>query len=160
MEEFYFKQIHFGGEVKSLSRTLMLLGVLLLVVVFAMMFVSQFAFATTDSESASTAPQTGTADGTSGGSTSAPGQPIDLCGVPMTYMNSAGSIGVWDRNNDGVMDAWDVNNDGIVDRWDPDVSCARVTTSRLPITGAPTMALIAVATAMMGAGLVLRRSSR
>lgn len=126
-----------------------------MVVVVASMFVSQFAFATSAVDYGTTAPQT-----SDGGTTTtvASGQPITMCGEPMTYMTTAGSITVWDRNADGVMDAWDIDNDGIVDRWDPNVSCAGVSTSKLPVTGAPTLALIAVATAMLGAGLVLRRS--
>lgn len=139
-----------------MSKKLIVLGIVTLVVVFAMMFVAQLAVASVDDSSVAsvgTGPQTGSSTGTS-----APGQPIVLCGGSQPYNTNEGTISVWDRNGDGVMDAWDVNNDGIVDRWDPNVSCAGVTTSRLPITGAPALALIAVATAMLGAGLVLRRS--
>lgn len=133
-----------------MSKALILLGVCLLVVVMAMMFVSQFAFATvTDTAGASTAPQT--AAGVTSG--------ITLCGAAFDR-NQDGKMDTWDRNNDGVMDAFDVNFDGIVDRWDESVSCGSVSGSKLPSTGAPTLALIAVATAMMGAGFMLRRSPR
>lgn len=72
--------------------------------------------------------------------------------------NGDGMMDTWDRNMDGDMDAFDVNFDGTIDSLDPSISCATTTASRLPLTGAPALAIAAIAAAMMGTGYALRRS--
>jgi LPXTG-motif cell wall-anchored protein len=83
----------------------------------------------------------------------------EMCGAAFDR-NGDGLMDTWDRNVDGVMDAFDVNYDGTIDSMDLSISCAAVTTSsRLPLTGAPALAIAAIGAVLLGTGgYVLRRS--
>ena len=81
----------------------------------------------------------------------------EKCGAT-SDRNGDGTPDAWDRNSDGVMDAFDGNFDGIIESEDMSISCAQVTRSNAPVTGAPILALATVAAVTIGTGLILRKS--